>query len=76
MVHQISCTLNASIGQFTDLFWIVAIPSTTVEVPVELEDELGMNEIGEGIAHVARVVMVDGQVQKVDSEFVYFSNLL
>ena len=59
VVHQFGGALDAGVGEFTNLLAIEETPSSAVEVLMELRDELGMGEIGESIAHIARVVLID-----------------
>lgn len=60
MVHQVSSALNTSISKFTDLFRVVTIPSSTVKIAIKVLNELGMDEVGKGIADVAGVVVING----------------
>ncbi len=76
VVHQIDSALDACIGKFANLFAIEAVPSASAEFPVELEDEARMGEVEEGVAHVAGVVVVDGQVQEIDVLPVALSDLV
>lgn len=76
VIHEISCALNTSIRQLTDLFWVVSVPTTSIEIPIEVENKLGVDEVSKGIANVTAVVVVNRQVEKVDSYPMYFSNLL
>ena len=62
MVHQIGGALDAGVGELADFFAVEAVPASAVEFPVELEDEFCVDEVCEGVAHVARVEVVDGQV--------------
>lgn len=46
-----------------------------MELLVEVGDEFGMDEVDEGIANVAVVVVVNGQIEKVEFHFVLFEFL-
>ena len=67
--------MDACVGQFAYFLAIVAIPPPSVELFVKLEDELGVDEVGEGISYVAAVVVVDGQVQEVYPLPMFLSDL-
>ena len=53
MVHQIGGALDAGVGELADFFAVEAVPASAVEFPVELEDEFCVDEVCEGVAHVA-----------------------
>lgn len=76
MVHQGSRPLNSSVGQFTNLLAVKSIPSSAVKLLVKLHDKLGVNEVDESVAHIARVEVVNGKIQKVNFDLMIFANLL
>ena len=59
VIHEVSCTLNTGIGEFTDFLTVKTIPSTTVKFFIELKNEFCMDKVGKGIAYIARVVVVN-----------------
>lgn len=65
VVHQVRSALDTRIGQLADLLGVVAVPAAPAEVPVELENKLRMDEVGKGVAHIARVVVINGQIQEI-----------
>lgn len=76
VVHEVGGSLDAGVGELADLLAVEAVPPAAVELAVELADELGVDEVDEGIAHVAGVEVVDWQVEEVDFEPVVAANLL
>jgi hypothetical protein len=76
MVHQISSALYPSISQLTYLLTVIAVPSPTIELSVKLLDELSVYKISKTITYIARVVVVNRKVQKVDSLTMLFTDLL
>ena len=76
MVHKVGGALDAGVGQLADLLAIEPVPPAAVELPVEVEDELGVDEVDEGVADVAGVEVVDGQVEEVDLHLVVFAQLI
>lgn len=59
VIHQVSCALDACIGQFTDFFTVKTIPPSAIELLVEVKDELGVDEIGKRVTHITWVIMID-----------------
>ena len=76
MIHKISRPLYPSIGQLAYFLAIEAIPSSAIELLVKVKDELRVDKVHKGIAHVTGVVMVNGQIQKIDLHSMVFANLL
>lgn len=76
MVHEIGGALDAGVGELADLLAVEPVPPASVELLVEFEDELGVDEVDEGVSHVAGVEVVDGQVEEVDLHLVVFAQLL
>jgi hypothetical protein len=76
VVHQVGGALDTGVGQLAYLLGVVSVPSPTVEIAVKVKDELGVDEVCECIAHVAAVVVVDRQVEKVYPHSMDLPNLL
>jgi hypothetical protein len=76
VIHQIGGALYPGVGQLAYLLAVEAVPPAAVELVVELEDELGVDEVDEGVAHVAGVEVVDGEIQEVNLEFEVAVDLL
>ena len=74
MVHEVNSTLDSSICEFTYLFTVVSVPSSAVEFFIELKNKFGMNKIGKGISNIAGIVVVDRQIQEIDSLSMFFTN--
>ena len=66
VVAECPCALDAGIGEGADLLAVEPAPLLAIELVVEGNDELGMDEVDEGVTHVAGVVVVDGQVEEVE----------
>lgn len=62
MIHKISRPLDPSIGQLTYFLTIETIPSSAIELLVKIKDELRVDKVHKGIAHITGVVMVNRQV--------------
>lgn len=75
-VHEVSGALDPGIGQLAYLLAVVAVPPPPVELLMELEDKLGMNEVGKPIAHITSVVGVNRQVEEVNLLTVFFAYFL
>jgi hypothetical protein len=69
MIHEISSSLDPCVGQLANLLAVKAIPSPSVELPIELLNGGGVDKVDKGIAHITGVVLVNGQVKKVDLHF-------
>lgn len=65
ILNKVSLALNAAVGDLADLFGVEGLPRLVVQVLVEGHDVYGINEIDEGVADVAAVVQIQGQVEKV-----------
>lgn len=76
MVHQVGGALDARVGQLTYFLAVETIPPAAVELFVEFEDEFGVDEVCEGVAYVAGVVVVYRQVQEIYVETMVFTDLL
>lgn len=76
MVHEVSGALDPSIGQLTNLLAVEAVPPPPAELLVEVNDELCVDKVDKGVSDVARVVLVDGQVEEINLHFVVASDLL
>lgn len=76
VVHEIGGALDAGVGELADLLAVEPVPPAAVELLVEVEDELGVDEVDEGVSDVAGVEVVDGQVEEVDLHFVILAELL
>lgn len=68
--------MDTRVGQLTDLLTIEAVPPPSAKLLVEVYDELSVDEVDKSVAHVAGVVLVNGQVEKVDLHFVVAPDLL
>jgi len=66
MIHQVSGALDAGVGQLADFLAVEAVPPSTIELLIKLQDEFRMDEVDKGVAHITGIIMVDGQVQEVD----------
>jgi hypothetical protein len=75
MIHEVGRALYPCVGQLAYLLTVKPVPSSAVELLVEIKDELGVDEVDEGVAHVAGVVVVDGQVEEVYFHFVVSADL-
>lgn len=76
IVHQIGGALDTGIGQFANFFRVVPVPATTVEIAIEVKDELRVDEVGKSISDVAAVIVVDWQVKEVDTYSVHLTDFL
>jgi len=76
MVHEVGGALDPGIGQLANLLTVEAIPPPPTELLIEVNDEFGMDKVDKSIADIARVVLVDRQVEEVNLHFVVASNLL
>lgn len=76
MVHEGSGALDAGVGEFADLLAVEAVPLAATELLVEVKDELGVDEVDEGVAHVAGVELVNGKIEEVYLHFVVLVDLL
>lgn len=56
VVHEGDGALYASVRQRADLFAVEHFPALAVELMVEIGNELRVEEVNEGIAHVAGVL--------------------
>ena len=59
-VHEVGSSLDACVCEFAYFLAVVAVPPSSVELLVELSDELGVDEVGEGVSNIARVKAIDG----------------
>jgi len=59
--------LDAGILDFADLLTVKSLPPFRVKLLIEGNDSRGVEEIDKGVAHIAFVLKVDGQIQKVIS---------
>ena len=73
--HQISGALDSCIGQLAYLFAVEAVPPPAVELLIELKYEFGVYEVCKGVAHIARVGVIDRQVQEVYMHSMVFAYL-
>ena len=62
VIHQISCPLNASIGQLAYLFTIKFVPSAAIEFFVELMDKFSVNKVYKSIADIAWIKLVNRKI--------------
>ena len=65
VVDEAAFALDAPVGDLADLFRVERLPRLVVQVLVERHDVYRIHEIDEGIADVAAIVEVEGQVEKV-----------
>ena len=75
VIHQISGALDSCIGQLAYLFAVEAVPPPAVELLIELKYEFGVYEVCKGVAHIARVGVIDRQVQEVYMHSMVFAYL-
>ena len=58
-------TLDSAVAYFTDFVRIETLPSFTVKLLKKVNNVYGVDEIDEGVAHIASVFEIDGQVEEV-----------
>lgn len=56
MFGQLGRALQPCVAEVADLQGVEPIPSVVMELGVEIVDELGADEIDEGVSHVAVVL--------------------
>ncbi len=56
VMFELGCSLDACIADLADLDWIELIPFALMKLIVEVNDELGVYEVEEGVSHVAIVL--------------------
>lgn len=76
MIHEVSCTLDTGVSEFTDFLTVKTIPSTTVKFFIELKNEFCMDKVSKSITYIARVVVVNRQVKEIDMETMIFTDFL
>lgn len=72
---QVHLALDAAVRDLADLLGVEALPALVVEVLVEGDDVDGVDEIDKGVADVALVVEVLGQVEEVEAARVQLVDL-
>ena len=65
VVDEAALALDAPVGDLADLLRVERLPRLVVQVLVERHDIYRVHEIDEGVADVAAIVEVEGQVEKV-----------
>ena len=70
MVCQLQRPLVTRVTQVTNLSRIVLLPLSPMKFIVEVLNVRGIDEVDEGIADIALVVFVDGEVEEVEGIFV------
>ncbi len=65
MVHQGLLSLNSCIGNITNLLAVKLFPLLGMEGLTERNDGQRIHKINKGIAYVALVLKVDGEIEKV-----------
>ena len=76
MLYQRVSALHTGVFQLAHLFGVEATPAFTVEPEVEGGDSLSTGEIYKGIAHVALIFGIYGQIEKVVGVFLVFIDFL
>ena len=56
MGEELGGALDASVADLADLLGVELLPLLEVELVVEVADELGVDEVDEGVSHVALVL--------------------
>lgn len=64
-MDQLLQALKAAVGDFAYLLGVEIFPTIAVEVLIKWHDEHGIDEVDERVAHVAVVLWVNGQVEKI-----------
>lgn len=67
IVDQGRLALDPAIGEFTNLLGVKALPHLAVHVLVQRHDKDRVAHVDKRIAHVAVVLQVDWQIEKVIS---------
>jgi len=65
MINQGSRSLNSAIRKLTNLLTVKLIPLLVIKLQIELGNKLGIDEVDKGVPHIARVVRINRQVEKV-----------
>ena len=65
VVDEAALALDAPVGDLADLLRVERLPRLVVQVLVERHDIYRVHEVDEGVADVAAIVEVEGQVEKV-----------
>lgn len=76
MIHQRRSTLNSGVGQLTYLFTVELVPSSPIELLIEVKNEFSMNEVDKGVPNITGVMMIHRKVEKVDFHFIISANFL
>ena len=66
MMFQLSSALNTSIANLTYFNRVETIPFALMELSIEIRDEFGMDEVKEGISHIAIVLYIGFEYIVVD----------
>lgn len=73
---QVVQALKAPVLDVTSLFRVEFLPSSIVEFVEEIEDEEVVHKVDEGVAHVGRVLEVDGEIEEIVLPLVALVDLL
>ena len=68
--NEVALALDTSVGDLTDLLRIEGFPRLIVQVCVERHDIDRVYEVDEGVADIASVVQVEGQIEEVEASCV------
>lgn len=60
VVFQLSCSLNPCIANLAHFDGVESVPLTVVKLFVEIYNKFGVDEVEEGVPHVA-VILIEGQ---------------
>lgn len=74
MLLELFLTLNAPIFEFTYFLRLVIFPSLAIILMEKVYDENRVDEVNEGVAHIAMVCVINGKVEKVKTTFMVLLN--
>lgn len=76
VIHEVSGSLDASIGELAYFLTVETIPPASVELAVELTNELRVDKVHKGIADIAGIEVIHWQVKEIDFELMIPADLL
>ncbi len=76
MIHQISCSLDTRIGQFTNFLWVEPIPTSTIKLLMKFKYKFRVYKVDKSIANIASVVVINRKIEKINLHFMISTNLI
>ena len=65
ILNKAGLALNSPVGQLADLLRVEALPRASIQVVIQGQHPNGVAQVNEGVAHIAIVLQVNWQIQKV-----------